>query len=103
MPCAGTASTSGNGANGRYGVFRVSGEAATSDGRWAIAGGDSYVGVIEFTAPLRAMTLIGYGNASQPGSPHRTDQLGHYSRKELRTAWRTRAEIEANLERRERF
>ena len=73
------------------------------DQRLVATGGDSYVGVLEFGRPLRARTLVGYGNASQPGSPHRTDQLGHYARKELRTAWRTRAEVEANLEARERF
>jgi acyl-homoserine-lactone acylase len=93
----------GNGASGAYGAFRVANATRLSDGRSVISGGDSYVGVLEFTSPLRARTLVGYGNASQPGSPHRTDQLGLFARKELRTAWRTPAEIMANLERRERF
>jgi len=44
-----------------------------------------------------------YGNASQPGSPHRTDQLGYHTRKELRPVWLTRAEVEANLIERERL
>ena len=42
-----------------------------------------------------------YGNASQPGSPHVGDQLPLAARGELRPAWRTRAEIEANLETRD--
>ena len=92
-----------NGGTGLLGIFRVTNMEASRDGRLTAIGGDSYVGVVEFGKPLRARTLVGYGNASQPGSPHRTDQLRHYSRKELRTAWRTRAEVEAHLEARERF
>jgi acyl-homoserine-lactone acylase len=92
-----------NGGNGAYGIFRVADGRPAADGRPVISGGDSYVGVIEFGNPLQARTLIGYGNASQPGSPHRTDQLGYFSRKELRTAWRTRSEIMSNLKMREAF
>jgi acyl-homoserine-lactone acylase len=98
-----TVDMAANGASGAYGAFRVANATRTADGRSVISGGDSYVGVLEFTNPLRARTLVGYGNASQPGSPHRTDQLGLFARKELRTAWRTPAEITAHLERRERF
>ena len=47
--------------------------------------------------------LTTYGNASQPGSPHVGDQLALFARKEMRPAWRTREEIEANLEAREVF
>ena len=96
----------GNGGNGAYGIFRVANPASPNagrDGPVALVGGDSYVGVLEFATPLRARTLVGYGNASQPGSPHRTDQLPLFARKELRTPWRTRADVEANLEDRERF
>jgi acyl-homoserine-lactone acylase len=92
-----------NGGTGALGIFRVTNMETTRDGKLAAVGGDSYVGVVEFGSPLRARTLVGYGNASQPGSPHRTDQLSLYARKELRPAWRTRAEIEANLTARERF
>jgi acyl-homoserine-lactone acylase len=46
---------------------------------------------------------MSYGNSSQPGSPHQTDQLPYLTRKELRTAWRTRSEIEANLESKVKF
>jgi acyl-homoserine-lactone acylase len=49
------------------------------------------------------MTQLGYGSASRAGSPHRTDQLTLLAGKRLKPAWRTRAEIEAHLEKRERF
>jgi acyl-homoserine-lactone acylase len=67
------------------------------------ASGDSYVLAVEFSTPLRARSLLGYGNASQPGSPHRTDQLELYARKELKPVWLTREEIMANLKAREAF
>jgi acyl-homoserine-lactone acylase len=47
------------------------------------------------------MTLLGYGNASRAGSPHRTDQLPLFARQQMKPVWRTRAEVEAHLERRE--
>ena len=50
-----------------------------------------------------AKVLMTYGNASQPGSPHISDQAPLLARHELRDAWRTRAEVEANLESRDIF
>jgi acyl-homoserine-lactone acylase len=92
-----------NGGSGSLGIFRVTGYQKAKDGRYSALGGDSYVAAIEFATPLRAQALLGYGNWSQPGSRHRTDQLKLYSRKELRPVWRTRAEVEAHLESREAF
>jgi acyl-homoserine-lactone acylase len=91
----------GNGASGEYGVFRVTAFSNPRTGKRVATGGDSFVAVVEFSRPVRARVLLSYGNSSQPGSKHRTDQLPLYSRKELRTPWFTRAEIEKNLERRE--
>jgi acyl-homoserine-lactone acylase len=63
--------------------------------------GDSYVAAVEFSDPVRARVLLSYGNATQPGSPHRGDQLALFADKALRPAWLTRTEIEANLASRE--
>jgi acyl-homoserine-lactone acylase len=94
-----------NGFDGNpYGVFRVlqvdlyeigAGEAMP------VTGGDSYIAAVEFTVPVQAKSLVTYGNASQPDSPHVGDQLALAARGELRPVWRTREEIEANLEARE--
>jgi acyl-homoserine-lactone acylase len=92
-----------NGGPGELGIFRVVGFDKAQDGRFEALGGDSYVAVIEFSNPVRAMTLITYGNSSQPGSPHMTDQLPLFARKELRPVWRTRTEIEKHLEARKVF
>ena len=55
--------------------------------------------VVEFSEPVRV--LLGYGNASQPDSPHRGNQLDLMARLELRPVWRSRAEVKAHLARRE--
>lgn len=94
-----------NGGPGEAGIFRVVDfDPIRGDStRFAASSGDSYVAAIEFSTPVRAQTLLTYGNASQPGSPHRTDQLGLFARKQLRTAWLTRVDILANLKAREAF
>ena len=61
------------------------------------SGGDSFQAIVEFSSPLKALVGIGYGNASQKNSIHKTDQIKFYSQKELRPVWRTRNEIEKNL------
>jgi acyl-homoserine-lactone acylase len=69
----------------------------------AAVGGDSFVAAVEFGETARARVLLCYGNASQPGSPHIGDQLALLANGEMRPAWRTREEIEANLEAREQL
>jgi len=90
-----------NGGSGGLGVFRVTGYGKMEDNRFRAGSGDSYKAVIEFSDPVRARALLTYGNASQPGSAHHTDQLELYSKKKYRPVWRTKREIEANLEQRE--
>jgi acyl-homoserine-lactone acylase len=94
-----------NGGPGDIGVLRtVDFEPVPDDSARLVAtGGDSFVAAVEFSRPVQAHTLIGYGNASQPGSPHRTDQLELFSRKQLRPAWLTREDVLAHLALRELF
>ena len=92
----------GNGAAGDpFGVFRVAYYTPDKDGKFTNVGGDSYYQAVEFSNPVRAKVLTAYGNSTQPGSKHLGDQLELYSKKQMRDAWRTRKEIEANLELRE--
>ncbi|MGH9313796.1 MAG: acylase [Vicinamibacterales bacterium] len=91
----------GNGGPGDLGIFRVVGFRKADDGKYEVAGGDSFMYVAEFSTPVRALTSVAPGNWSQPGSPHNADQLALFAEKRLKPAWRTRADIEANLERRE--
>ena len=94
----------GSGADAAYGVFRVmTFSSREPDGKFAATGGTTWVGAIEFANPVRAVSILGYGNASRTGSKHRTDQLALFARKEFKPVWRTRSDIEKHLERRERL
>jgi len=53
--------------------------------------------VVEFGDSIRANGVLGYGNFSQPGSPHRTDQLQLYSDKKLRPILFYRHDVEKNV------
>jgi acyl-homoserine-lactone acylase len=86
-----------NGAAGALGVFRVAAAGAPSNGTQAIRGGDSWVGVIEFSDTPRARVLLSYGNSTQKNSPHFGDQLSLFSDKKLRQAWRTPQQLEGNI------
>lgn len=90
-----------SGGPSRLGIFRSLEFAPEKDGRFRALFGDSFVALVEFSQPVRAKALLSYGNASQPDSPHRGDQLALFARKQLRPVWRTLQEIEANLESRE--
>tara|TARA_Y100000758_G_scaffold292604_1_gene247985 strand:+ start:1383 stop:3461 length:2079 start_codon:yes stop_codon:yes gene_type:complete len=84
-----------------YGLFRVTGYMPIEGKRLRAIGGDSYQAIIEFGDKPRAMALVSYGNASQKGSKHRTDQLKFYSEKKLRPVWLDKKEINQHLEQRE--
>ncbi|MBD2040614.1 acylase [Microcoleus sp. FACHB-672] len=92
-----------NGAEDFLGAFRALELSPTKDGHFEAVGGDSYVAVIEFSQPVKAMALTSYGNATQPNSPHRGDQLKLFAGKQLRPVWRSRPEIEAHLASRQQF
>lgn len=87
----------GNGGPGPMGVFRTMTLGAPSGGKYFPAHGDTYVAAIEFSKPLKAKVLTSYGNATQPDSNHRNDQLPLLSEKKMRPVWFTREEAEQHL------
>jgi acyl-homoserine-lactone acylase len=88
----------GNGGFGNTGIFRTISWGPMENGQRKAIFGDTWVSVVEFSTPIKAMGLMSYGNSSQPGSKHMNDQLSYLSRKQLRTLWMTRPEIEKHLE-----
>jgi acyl-homoserine-lactone acylase len=99
----GTVEVPGNGGAGASGLFRTV-TFGTREGNKRYANhGETIVCAIEFARQQRAQCLLGYGNSTQPGSPHLTDQLPFLSRKELLPVWRERRDVEANLEGRNVF
>lgn len=88
----------GNGGFGNMGLFRTITWGAMKDGERTPVHGETWVSMVEFSTPMKAVGLMSYGNASQPGSPHRADQLRYLSDKTFRTLWTQRAEVEQHLE-----
>ncbi len=85
-----------NGIDGSMGVFRVAWAGGANDKNMFVGGGDSWVGIIEFGTQVRAKVLLSYGNATQKDSKHNGDQLELFSKKEMRDAWFTPAQVKAN-------
>ena len=93
----------GNGAPSVLGGIRTVNPGPFVNGKAEGISGDTYFAVIEYSNPVRAEALLGYGNWSRVGSKHVDDQLPLMSQKEMRPVWRARKEIEANLESRKVF
>jgi acyl-homoserine-lactone acylase len=91
----------GNGAPDNCGVFRTMYFADDNDHKRRAVAGDTYIAVTEFGDKPKAEVILSYGNATQPGNIHQGDQLGMMSEKKLRPALLDRADILANLEKRE--
>ena len=93
----------GNGGYGNLGIFRVITYGPMQDGIKTPIHGDGFTLAVEFTSPIKAKSLVTYGDCSQPGCAHHTDQLPLMEHKQWRDVWRTKAEIGAHLEKRESF
>jgi acyl-homoserine-lactone acylase len=83
------------------GILRAATFVPSDGDRFRMIAGDSYYAVVEFSDPVKARVLTAYGNATQPHSSHVGDQLELFAEKAMRPVWRTRSEIEQNLEHRE--
>ncbi|PZU58460.1 MAG: acylase [Sphingobium sp.] len=88
----------GNGGFGNTGVFRTITWGPMKNGERTPVHGETWVSMVEFGTPLKAVGVMSYGNSSQPGSPHNSDQLGFLASKTFRTLWTSRAEVEQHLE-----
>jgi acyl-homoserine-lactone acylase len=100
---SGKADVPGNGGPGRLGVFRTIDFGRRVGNQYYASAGETFLCVIEFAKAQQAQCVLSYGNASQPGSVHLEDQLPLMVQKKLHPVWRERQEIEANLEKREKF
>ncbi len=98
-----------DGAPGNYGMFRVLRFTPQPDGKrvagWVgndkpLAGfGDGWVLAVEFARPVKAYSILAYGQTTNPNSKHSRDQIELYAKHQYKKIWFTEAEIKANLER----
>jgi acyl-homoserine-lactone acylase len=100
---SGNADLPGNGGAGDSGLFRTIAYTRKVGNKYYAANGETIVCAIEFGKTQHARCTLGYGNSSQPGSPHLEDQLPLMVQKTLHPVLRDRKDIEASLEKREAF
>ncbi|HEY9828340.1 MAG TPA: penicillin acylase family protein, partial [Stenomitos sp.] len=92
-----------NGGYGDLGIFRTIDFAADDAGGYRAVGGDSFVAAIEFSNPVSAKVLLGYGNVTQPDVSGSSTQFAEMESKRLRKALRSRSDIEQHLASSERL
>ncbi len=100
-----------DGLAGLYGLYRVMGFDAQADGtrvaghtgapadgaQSPVAGtGDAWILLVQLSKPVKAWSVVAYGQSSDHASPHSRDQLQLFAEHKLRPVWFTREEIAAN-------
>jgi acyl-homoserine lactone acylase PvdQ len=60
-------------------------------------GGHSYVSVVEFSNPVRALSITPFGQSGDPDSPHYFDQAPLFLKGQFKPAWTQIEEIRNNL------
>ncbi len=81
---------------------RVAGHLGTpaDQARSPMAGtGDAWVLLVQLSRPVRAWSIVAYGQSSDLASPHSSDQIRDFAGHRLRPAWFTATEVAANAER----
>ena len=58
--------------------------------------GASFVGVYEFSNPVKAATVLQFGESANPDSPHFMDQAALYSKQQFKPAWFDWSEVLAH-------
>lgn len=99
----GDVSVPANGGFGNTGVFRTITWGPMKNGERTPVHGETWVSMVEFGTPMKAVGLMSYGNSSQPGSRHNSDQLQLLADKKFRTLWISRADVEGHLEEKTAF
>jgi acyl-homoserine-lactone acylase len=92
-----------NGGMGNTGIFRTITWGPMKNGERTPVAGETWVSLVEFGTPMKAVGVMSYGNSSQPGSKHQGDQLQYLATKTFRTLWVSRPDVEQHLEETTKF
>ena len=90
------------GCSGALGCFRVLSFEDAEDGRRVANRGDAWVLAVEFTDPVRAYTVLAYGQSAREDSPHYSDQAEMFARNRMKPVAFTEEDIERTTIRRYR-
>lgn len=82
-----------------FGAYRVMWAKNSKTGPLAVAGGDTFVAVVEFGERVKAVGLLAYGNSDTAEAPANKEQLELFSKGQLRPIWFYRDEVERNAAR----
>lgn len=93
----------GNGGFGNLGIFRTITWEKLENGQRKVNSGETWVSMVEFSTPIKAMGVMSYGESSQPGSKHNNDQLHFVAERKLRTLWVKRPDVEKHVEERTKY
>lgn len=96
----GEVNLSGNGGHGNRGSVLTIKWTAGKHGERVPLHEETYISMVDFSTPMRAMGLVPYGESSQPVSKQNSNELGLFSEEKLRPLWRTRAEVLRHAEQR---
>ncbi len=58
--------------------------AAYQNGKWHVNGGSSWLMLIEFSTPLKVLTIAPLGESDDPSSPHFADQTAMFAKQEMK-------------------
>ncbi len=87
-----------NGGAGNLGIFRTITWGPMENGERKVLAGETWVSLVEFSKPVKAMGVMSYGDSSQPGSKHNNDQLKFVAARKLRTLWVKRPDVLKHVE-----
>jgi acyl-homoserine-lactone acylase len=90
-----------NGGSAQHGIFMSQGYEEDNDHKLHAMQGETFMAVVEFGKDVKAEVLLCYGNTTQPGSKHMSDQLKLLSDKKLRPALLTKKDVLNNLEKKD--
>ncbi len=81
------------GANSLFSITTV-----YKNGKWYATGGSSWMMLIEFSTPLKVVTIAPVGESDHPGSPHFADQTAMFVKQEFKPFPFTDEEVKGLLE-----
>jgi len=85
------------GGEGGLGCFRVLWFEEDEDGKQKVRGGDGWQFAVEFSDPLKAYSILAYGQSNNPESLHHTDQVELFSNNKMKKVAFSEVDIQRDL------